>query len=252
MQVGFYQIAKLCVIPFVCAVEYWAYTRRFSHTVILSISLVVLGVGIVTVSDVAVNWAGLNVAVLSIVAAGSQQLLCRHQQRTLNITSNEMLLFTAWPMAGLLLVIGPSMDWAITGGTWVMSYGYSTPVVVVIASTCALAIGVNLSQFACLGRFTAVAYQVSIPLSFPHHPPKHLHSGGQLWQPGHCLDHRVRPCASSPFCREARHVCHAHHGSVSPLQQASHHVSYTLYAWHRCNVPAHMHLRSVSTADDAC
>eukprot|EP00892_Ulva_mutabilis_P011108 jgi/Ulvmu1/836/UM010_0210.1 len=159
-NVGFYQIAKLCVIPFVCVVEYWAYSRRFSHTVILSISLVVLGVGVVTVSDVAVNWAGLNVAVLSIVAAGSQQLLCRHQQRALNITSNEMLLFTAWPMAVFLLLIGPGLDWTINGGMWVFNYTYSTSVYVIIASTCALAVGVNLSQFACLGRFTAVAYQV--------------------------------------------------------------------------------------------
>lgn len=170
VQVGFYQIAKLCVIPFVCVVEYLVYSRHFSHAVVLSIALVVSGVAVVTVSDVAVNWAGLNVAVLSIVSAGSQQLLCRHFQTTLKISSNEMLLFTAWPMAALLLGVGPTLDWVITGGFWVFEYEYTKPAVIVVFSSCALAVGVNLSQFACLGRFSAVAYQVRHPVSVSARP----------------------------------------------------------------------------------
>jgi solute carrier family 35, member E3 len=159
-NVGFYQIAKLCVIPFVALVEYIAYSRRFSAPVIASISIVVGGVAVVTVSDVAVNFLGLNVAILSIVAAGSQQLLCRYQQQSLGISSNEMLLYTAWPMAILLLTIGPFLDFFITGGKWVFDFPYVYAVNMIIGATCALAVGVNISQFMCLGRFTAVAYQV--------------------------------------------------------------------------------------------
>lgn len=158
--VGFYQIAKLCVIPFVCVVEYVAYSRKFSGPVVASINVVMIGVGLVTISDVAVNFSGLLIALLSIVAAGSQQLLCRHQQTTLGITSNEMLLYTSWPMAALLLTVGPTLDSIITGGSWVFAFDYSPSNVVVIVATCVLAVGVNLSQFACLGRFSAVAYQV--------------------------------------------------------------------------------------------
>jgi hypothetical protein len=91
---------------------------------------------------------------------GSQQLLCRHQQTTLGITSNEMLLYTAWPMAAFLLVVGPFLDSIVTQGSWVFDFEYTVSNVIVILATCVLAIGVNLSQFACLGRFTAVAYQV--------------------------------------------------------------------------------------------
>lgn len=158
-NVGFYQIAKLCVIPFVALVEYFAYQRRFSAPVLASIGVVMGGVAIVTVSDVAVNFLGLNVALLSIAAAGSQQLLCRHQQTTLGVSSNEMLLYTAWPMAALLLAVGPWLDFAISG-KWVLAFPYVYSVNIIIAATCLLAVGVNLSQFMCLGRFTAVAYQV--------------------------------------------------------------------------------------------
>lgn len=159
-NVGFYQIAKLCVIPFVAMVESAIYGRRFSAQVLLSIATVMGGVGIVTVSDVAVNFLGLNVALLSVVAAGSQQLLCRHQQQTLGVSSNEMLLYTAWPMAGMLLSTGPFLDWFITGGKWIADFPFYSSVNLVILVTCLLAVCVNLSQFMCLGRFTALAYQV--------------------------------------------------------------------------------------------
>jgi solute carrier family 35, member E3 len=91
--------------------------------------------------------------------AGSQQLLCRHQQTTLGITSNEMLLYTAWPMAAFLLGVGPNLDRVITS-KWILDFPFTAACNVVIVATCVLAIGVNLSQFMCLGRFTAVAYQV--------------------------------------------------------------------------------------------
>jgi solute carrier family 35, member E3 len=159
-NVGFYQIAKLCVIPFVAMVEYVIYSRRLSAQVLLSIATVMGGVGFVTVSDVAVNFLGLNVALLSVVAAGSQQLLCRHQQQALGLSSNEMLLYTAWPMAGMLLSTGPFLDWFITGGKWVVDFPFYSSISVVILVTCLLAVCVNLSQFMCLGRFTALAYQV--------------------------------------------------------------------------------------------
>ena len=45
--VGFYQIAKLLIIPFVCGVERIWLGRRFSREVTAAIATVVIGVGIV-------------------------------------------------------------------------------------------------------------------------------------------------------------------------------------------------------------
>ena len=125
-----------------------------------SIATVCVGVAVVTVSSVSVNFMGLNVALLSIVAAGSQQLLCGYMQRTSGMSSTEMLLYTAWPMGFSLLTIGPFLDYVVTGGRWVTAYPYVYAVNATIAATCCLAVGVNVSQFMCLGRFSAVAYQV--------------------------------------------------------------------------------------------
>lgn len=54
-SVGFYQICKLIVIPFVCACEYFLYSRTFSSRILMSIGVVIFGVGIVTVSNVQVS-----------------------------------------------------------------------------------------------------------------------------------------------------------------------------------------------------
>ena len=43
---------------------------------------------------------------------------------------------------------------------WVLDYDWRTAAAVAFGASCALAVLVNLSQFMCLGRFTAVSYQV--------------------------------------------------------------------------------------------
>ena len=55
--------------------------------------------------------------------------------------------------------MGPFLDRYITGD-WVHSYQWSRASTLLAAASCAAAVGVNVSQFACLGRFSAVSYQV--------------------------------------------------------------------------------------------
>ena len=41
------------------------------------------------------------------------------------------------------------------------NYDWNVPALTFLALSCACAVGVNVSQFMCLGRFSAVSYQVS-------------------------------------------------------------------------------------------
>jgi len=53
---------------------------------------------------------------------------------------------------------------------WVFQYDYRSAAVACLALSCAVAVGVNVSQFACLGRFSAVSYQARVcatSLCFP-------------------------------------------------------------------------------------
>ncbi|KAK9918349.1 hypothetical protein WJX75_003397 [Coccomyxa subellipsoidea] len=160
-RVGFYQIAKLLIVPFVCLVERFWLQRHFSRPVIASILVVVAGVGIVTVTDIQMenNVAGLVVAGISVVSSGMQQIFCRTMQQKHNLSSHELLSNTAPAQGWTLMLLGPFMDRYISNG-WVFNYDWNVPALTFLALSCACAVGVNVSQFMCLGRFSAVSYQV--------------------------------------------------------------------------------------------
>lgn len=78
--VGFYQISKLLLAPFVCLIESLYFSKRFSVPVLLSILVTLLGVGVITVSNVDTNPLGVLMSLIFIVASGLQQILCGHFQ----------------------------------------------------------------------------------------------------------------------------------------------------------------------------
>ncbi|XP_057972251.1 UDP-rhamnose/UDP-galactose transporter 5 isoform X3 [Malania oleifera] len=104
-SVGFYQIAKLSMIPVSCFLEVVLDKMRYSTDTKLSIILVLMGVAVCTVTDVSVNAKGFIAAVVAVWSTSLQQYLF-------------------------------------------------------IVLSCTIAIGTNLSQFICIGRFTAVSFQV--------------------------------------------------------------------------------------------
>ena len=61
--------------------------------------------------------------------------------------------------AWTLLLLGPFLDRYISHN-WVFNYDWNVPALTFLALSCACAVGVNVSQFMCLGRFSAVSYQV--------------------------------------------------------------------------------------------
>jgi solute carrier family 35 protein E3 len=73
--VGFYQIAKLLLAPFVCAIESTFFGKRFSAMVLFCILITLIGVGIVTVNDVQSNLLGTVMAAIFVVSSGFQQIL---------------------------------------------------------------------------------------------------------------------------------------------------------------------------------
>jgi solute carrier family 35 protein E3 len=148
------------------------------------------------VTDVEVNTLGVIIAGISVVSSGMQQILCGTIQRKHKMSSHQLLSNTApvqvrrrppghTPQRGgpgrarplpyltaaalaaaaarlqgiMLLFIGPFMDQAISH-KWILDYEYNVPAMGYLFFSCAIAVLVNISQFMCLGRFTAVTFQV--------------------------------------------------------------------------------------------
>ncbi|KAL8138432.1 hypothetical protein V2J09_004433 [Rumex salicifolius] len=158
-SVGFYQIAKLSMIPVSCLLEIVLDKVRYSRDTKLSIVLVLIGVGVCTVTDVSVNTKGFVAACIAVGSTSLQQYYVHYLQRKYSLSSFNLLGHTAPVQAGSLLLIGPFMDHWLTQKR-VDTFNYTFPSVIFITISCTIAIGTNLSQFICIGRFTAVSFQV--------------------------------------------------------------------------------------------
>uniref|UniRef100_A0A0D3F7L3 Sugar phosphate transporter domain-containing protein n=1 Tax=Oryza barthii TaxID=65489 RepID=A0A0D3F7L3_9ORYZ len=158
-SVGFYQIAKLCIIPVLCILEILFDKVRYSRNTKLSIVLVLVGVAVCTVTDVSVNSKGLLAAVIAVWSTALQQHYVHHLQKKYSLGSFNLLGHTAPAQAASLLILGPFVDFWLTNRR-VDTFNYTTIVTFFIVLSCAIAVGTNLSQFICIGRFTAVSFQV--------------------------------------------------------------------------------------------
>ncbi|KAI8004299.1 UDP-rhamnose/UDP-galactose transporter 5 [Camellia lanceoleosa] len=158
-SVGFYQIAKLSMIPVSCLLEVVLDKIRYSRDTKLSISVVLLGVAVCTVTDVSVNAKGFIAALIAVWSTALQQYYVHYLQRKYSLGSFNLLGHTAPAQAASLLILGPFVDYWLTTKR-VNAYDYSTISLAFIILSCTIAVGTNLSQFICIGRFTAVTFQV--------------------------------------------------------------------------------------------
>ncbi|CAM0903910.1 unnamed protein product [Alopecurus aequalis] len=113
-SVGFYQIAKLSIIPLLCIMEVLFENFRYSRDTKLSIVVVLLGVGVCTVSDVSVNGQGLVAAIVAVCGTALQQHYVNYLQRKYSLNSLKLLGHTAPAQAASLLILGPFVDFWLT------------------------------------------------------------------------------------------------------------------------------------------
>ncbi|KAK3427400.1 hypothetical protein EUGRSUZ_F03638 [Eucalyptus grandis] len=104
-SVGFYQISKLSMIPVVCVMEWILHSKHYSREVKMAVMVVVIGVGVCTVTDVKVNAKGFICACVAVLSTSLQQIFF-------------------------------------------------------ILLSCSLAVFCNMSQYLCIGRFSATSFQV--------------------------------------------------------------------------------------------
>lgn len=69
------QISKLSMIPVVCIMEWILHGKHYSREVKTAVMVVVIGVGVCTVTDVKVNLKGFVCACLAVVSSSLQQIV---------------------------------------------------------------------------------------------------------------------------------------------------------------------------------
>ncbi|ONK59860.1 uncharacterized protein A4U43_C08F11700 [Asparagus officinalis] len=158
-SVGFYQISKLSIIPVVCMLEWILNNKHYSTRVIVSVVVVAFGVGVCTVTDLEINVKGFLCACVAVFCTSLQQITIGSFQKKYSIGSFELLSKTAPIQAVSLLLFGPIIDYYLNGRS-LLKYNFASGAIMFILLSCSLAVFCNMSQYLCIGRFSATTFQV--------------------------------------------------------------------------------------------
>ncbi|KAG8390168.1 hypothetical protein BUALT_Bualt01G0055400 [Buddleja alternifolia] len=158
-SVGFYQMTKLAIIPCTVLLETLFFNKTFSRSIKLSLSILLLGVGIATITDLQLNILGSFLSFLAVVTTCVAQIMTNTIQKKYKISSTQLLYQSCLYQAMILLISGPFLDRLLTNQN-VFSFAYTPRVVVFIVLSCLISISVNFSTFLVIGKTSPVTYQV--------------------------------------------------------------------------------------------
>lgn len=159
--VGFYQMSKLAVAPATVGYQYAAHGKRASPAVMRSLAVLLLGLGVSSVTDLTLNALGLAFSCGAVASTVIQQLLVGELQRTYSVSSSQLLAASALPTAAVIAVVGVPVDYMLTGGHTALDFPWSLPLANMVALSSAWAIAVNMSAFFVIGATSALTYQVT-------------------------------------------------------------------------------------------
>ncbi|XP_074286446.1 UDP-xylose transporter 3-like [Silene latifolia] len=158
-SVGFYQMTKLAIIPCTVFLETMFLQKKFSQSIKGSLGVLLLGVGIATVTDLQLNALGSFLSFLAVVTTCVAQIMTNTIQKKFKVSSTQLLYQSSPYQAATLLISGPFLDKLLTNQN-VFGFKYTTQVVVVIILSCLISVSVNFSTFLVIGKTSPVTYQV--------------------------------------------------------------------------------------------
>ncbi|XP_068634664.1 UDP-xylose transporter 3-like [Aristolochia californica] len=158
-SVGFYQMTKLAIIPCTVLLETLFFRKKFSQTIQFSLAILLVGVGIATVTDLQLNVLGSVLSLLAVVTTCIAQIMTNTIQKRFKVSSTQ-LLYQSCPYQALTLFIsGPFLDGLLTNQN-VFAFKYTPQVLVFIVLSCLISVSVNFSTFLVIGKTSPVTYQV--------------------------------------------------------------------------------------------
>lgn len=158
-SVGFYQMTKLAIIPFTILLETLFLGKKFSRNIQLSLTVLLMGVGIATVTDLQLNVVGSVLSLLAVVTTCVAQIMTNTIQKKFKVSSTQLLYQSCPYQAITLFLIGPSVDKYLTSQS-VFAFNYTPNVLAFIVLSCLISVSVNFSTFLVIGKTSPVTYQV--------------------------------------------------------------------------------------------
>ncbi|XP_026459553.1 UDP-xylose transporter 2-like [Papaver somniferum] len=158
-SVGFYQMTKLAIIPCTVFLQTIFFQKKFSKSIQFSLSILLLGVGIATVTDLQLNTLGSVLSLLAVLTTCIAQIMTNTIQKKFKVSSTQLLYQSCPYQAATLFIAGPFLDAFLTNQN-VFAFKYTPQVSVFIVLSCLISVSVNFSTFLVIGKTSPVTYQV--------------------------------------------------------------------------------------------
>ncbi|KAL8206001.1 hypothetical protein R6Q57_009552 [Mikania cordata] len=158
-SVGFYQMTKLAIIPCTVLLETLFFSKQFSKKIRFSLMILLLGVGIATVTDLQLNLMGSVLSLLAVVTTCVAQIMTNTIQKKFKVSSTQLLYQSCPYQALTLFILGPFLDALLTNQN-VFAFKYTPQVLAFIVLSCLISVSVNFSTFLVIGKTSPVTYQV--------------------------------------------------------------------------------------------
>jgi solute carrier family 35 protein E3 len=157
-SIGFYQMSKLCTIPYMIVYNLVRRRQRYAAGEYVSLGVLLIGVGMFSISDVEVNALGTIYAVIAVMSTAHNQMITGDLQREYQITGPELQLALLPEEFSLGVVSATALE-NIGPGSFALAKFALTEMALMLA-TCVFAIGVNVSTFQLIGKTSSITYQV--------------------------------------------------------------------------------------------
>jgi solute carrier family 35 protein E3 len=165
--VGFYQISKILVTPTVMLLNLALYGEGTTTKTKMAVGIMLVGVTLATVTDVDVGMTGFLVGMLAVIGAAQQQILIGKIQKSLNASSNQLLV-SYTPFVVVMLACCTPIDMQLPENK---EFGFdsysqwynescSTEAVITIALSGCLGMLVSLSTFLMIGATSPLTYNI--------------------------------------------------------------------------------------------
>ena len=161
-SVGFYQMTKLLCIPWMIVAQRYFQAKFVTLEILVALTAILFGVGLVTVTDVQVNTTGFIFGVLAVATTAQFQLWQGSKQTQFQLSAIQILdavmpyqlavCFTA----AVILESGFFFEL----GTNSKPTEWGPGLTFFILLTCVMAVAVNYLTYALIGKTSAVTYQV--------------------------------------------------------------------------------------------
>ena len=157
-SIGFYQMSKLVCVPYMVMHKMLVKHQVFSTFELISLTVLIIGVALFSISDIEVNLVGTIFALAAILCTVYNQMFTEEYQKEYGISGNELQLSIA-PIQFVLGCIS-SVGIEAFGEKGYLHHHFTMKEVILMFLTCVFAVGVNLSTFNLIGTTSSITYQV--------------------------------------------------------------------------------------------